>query len=370
MIDFGNRLSRLKDRRQGTKERVLFENNMASYTNYDPRHQENYELLAENAAIKYTIGAMAEVDPASTKISIDEGDRVANTLISLLRTAGIHAAKEIQGSVALNIHIEGHSDVDMLILKDDIILVQTPRLDGASCYATDQRPMVDIIKELRLQSELKLTSRYHQANVDCSGNKSIALVGGSLKRKVDIVPACWYHSHTYQQTGEKHDKEVRIYHKKEHALYGNHPFLHIKKVNEKDALYSGNLKRVVRLMKNLVADMPDYKKRVAKKLSSYDLTAIGYEMNEQLQCPIYMSLALVERLRTHLFLLFSFKSIRDLLFVPDGSRKVFDSEDKVEALGILYNEVSDLATSIYKSLQPFSNLQYDASTLVNKHVYF
>lgn len=370
MINFESRLQRLKDRRQGTKERVLFENNMSSYTAYDPRQQENYELLTESAAIKYTIGAMAEVDPTSTRISIEEGDRVANTLISLLETAGIYAAKEIQGSVALNIHIKGHSDVDMLILKDDIILVQTPRLDGTGCYAADQRPMVDIIKELRLQSELKLTSRYHQANVDCTGNKSIALDGGSLKRKVDIVPACWYHSHTYQQSGKKHDKEVRIYHKAEHALYGNHPFLHIKKVNEKDALYSGNLKRVVRLMKNLVADMPDYKKRVAKKLSSYDLTAIGYEMNDQLQCPNYMSLALVEKLRVHLFLLFTFKSIRDLLFVPDGSRKVFDSEDKVEALGVLYNEVSELAASIYKSLQPFSHLQYDANTIINKHVYF
>lgn len=370
MISFDNRLQRLKDRRQGTKERVLFENNMASYTAYDPRRQENYELMAENAAIKYTIGAMAEVDPASTRVSINEGDRVANTLISLLETVGIFAAKEIQGSVALNIHIEGHSDVDMLILKDDIVLVQTPRLDGAGCYAADQRPMVDIIKELRLQSELKLTSRYHQANVNCAGNKSIALDGGSLKRKVDIVPACWYHSHTYQRSGQKHDKEVWIYHKADHALHGNHPFLHIKKVNEKDALYSGNLKRVVRLMKNLVADMPDYKKRVAKNLSSYDLTAIGYEMNDQLQCPTYMSLALVEKLRNHLFLLYSFKSIRDLLIVPDGSRKVFDSEDKVEALGILYNEVSDLAASIYKSLQPYSHLQYDANTLINKHVYF
>ncbi len=370
MINFENRLQKLKDRRQGTKERVLFESNMSPYTPNDPRKKENYELLAESAAIKYTIGAMAEVDPISTRISINEGERVANTLISLLETVGIYTTKEIQGSVALNIHIKGHSDVDMLILKNDIVLVQTPKLDGSECYSTDPRPMVDILRELRTQSELKLISRYPQANVDCSGNKSISLDGGSLRRKVDIVPACWYHSHIYQQSGKKHDKEVRIYHKAEHALYGNHPFLHIKKVNERDALYLGNLKRVVRLMKNLVADMPDEKKRVAKKLSSYDLTAIGYEMNEKLRCPIYMTLALVEKLREHLYTLYSFKNIRDSLIVPDGSRKVFDYDDKVDALGVLYNEVYDLAVSIYKTLHPFSYSQYDAKAIINKVVYF
>ncbi|EAA7840752.1 hypothetical protein AYC90_12730 [Salmonella enterica] len=369
MISFENRLKSLKDRRQGTKERVLFENNMSIHAAIDLRGQESYELLAENAAIKYTIGAMAEVDPVSTRVSIDEGERVANTLIGLLNTVGILATKEIQGSVALNIHIEGHSDVDMLILKDDIVLVQMPRVSGVSSTPDDLRPMVDIIRELRLQSEAKLTSRYHQATVDCNGNKSIALSGGSLKRKVDIVPACWYHTHAYQQSRQKHDQEVKIYHKAEHVLYGNHPFLHIKKVNDKDSMYTGNLKRVVRLMKNVVADMPDYKKRVVKKLSSYDLTAIGYEMNEQLRCPTYMSLALVERLRAHLALLVSSKVLRDRLIVPDGSRNVFDSEEKVDALNILYNEISDLAVSIYRSLQPFSYLPYDSSTLTQKHVY-
>ncbi|HHC7373012.1 TPA: hypothetical protein ACN30B_002061 [Vibrio parahaemolyticus] len=369
MINFDNRLKSLKDRRQGTRERVLLENSLSQYDPRDLRTQESYERLSESAAIKYTVGAMAAVDSASTRISIQEGDRVADTLISMLGNAGIRATKEIQGSVALDIHIQGHSDVDMLILKEDIVLVQTPKLDGSSCAASDQRPMKDIIRELRLTSEQKLTSRYYEATVDCSGNKSIALSGGSLKRKVDIVPACWYHTHDYQRSGLKHDKEVQIYHKANHELVGNKPFMHIKKVNDKDSIYSGNLKKVTRLMKNLVADMPDYKKGKAKKLSSYDLTALAYDMDGQLSCPPYMSLALVERLRAHLSLLVSSETLRDRILVPDGSRKVFNEESKLEALQIISNEVDDLAKAIYKSIAPSSHMVYDSAALNHRYVY-
>ncbi|MDC8832863.1 hypothetical protein [Alteromonas gilva] len=370
MISFDNRLKSLKDRRQGSRERALIENNLSIFDSIDVRTKERYEELSESAPIKYAIGAMAAVDCRSTQISIDEGERVATTLLNMLSTSGISAEKEIQGSVALDIHIEGHSDVDMLVLKSDIVTVQNPKID-ATQYSTpkDNRPMVEIIKELRQQSEVKLTSRYYQANVDCTGNKSIAISGGSLKRKVDIVPACWYHSHDYQLTGEKHHKGVNIYHKGEHKLIGNQPFLHIKRVNDKDLLYSGNLKKVIRLMKNLIADMPDYKKRIAKSLTSYDVTAIGYDMGEQLTCPSYLSLALVEKLRAHLSLLVDLAALRNLLEVPDGSRKVFDSEDKVEALKILHREVTDLATSIYKSLNPYSLDSYNSNQLLQKQIF-
>ncbi|MDD9177454.1 hypothetical protein [Aliivibrio sp. A6] len=369
MINFDNRLKSLKDRRQGTRERMLLASNASQYDHRDFRTQESYEKLNESSAIKYAVGAMAAVDDNSTRISIQEGERVADTLISMLSNTGIRATKEIQGSVALDIHIKGHSDVDMLILKEDIVLVETPKLNGSPYIASDQRPMTEIIRELRLLSEDKLTTRYYGTNVDCSGNKSIALSGGSLQRKVDIVPACWYHTHDYQRSGLKHDKEVQIYHKANHELVGNKPFMHIKKVNEKDSIYSGNLKKVTRLMKNLVADMPDYKKGKAKKLSSYDLTALAYDMDGQLSCPSYMSLALVERLRAHLSLLVSSEMLRDRILVPDGSRKIFNKANKLEALQIISNEVNDLAEAIYKSIVPLSHMVYDSATLNQRRVY-
>ena len=367
MIDFKERLKGLKDRRQGTRERVLLERGHYSLDSNDFRTSEAYELLSEAAGVRYAIGAMAAVDAKSTEVSILEGDRVADTLIARLKTSGIGATKRLQGSVALDIHIKGHSDVDMLVILTDIFLVETPKLDGSPCNSSDQRPMEDIVAELRAESERKLTSRYPEADVDCSGNKSITLKGGSLQRKVDIVPSCWCNSHDYQRSGREYDRKIFIYHKGNHTLLGNLPFTHIKKVNDKDSIYRGNLKRIIRLLKNMVSDLPNDKKSVAKQLSSYDLAAIVYHMNDKLNVPTYMSLGLIEKTREHLYRLVDLKVYRESLNVPDESRKIFDSAEKTEALKILTEEIDDLATSIFNELRP-SVATYDSSALTNKSV--
>ncbi|MGH1440196.1 MAG: hypothetical protein ACRBBR_08815 [Cellvibrionaceae bacterium] len=365
MIDFEKRLKSLKDRRQGTREQNLLEKGHYSWDSNDYRTRESYEKLSESVGVRYAIGAMAPVEQNSTNVSISEGNRVADTLILGLKASGIDATKRLQGSVALDIHIKGHSDVDMLIMLNNIVLVELPKLDGSQCWASDNRPMADIVAELRTESERKLTSRYPQVYVDCSNNKSISLEGGSLQRKVDIVPSCWYDSHNYQRSGQEYDRGVKIYHKSDHALLGNFPFTHIKNVNDKDYLYDGNLKRVIRLLKNMVADMPDYKKRVAKNLSSYDLAGIAYHMNNELQIPNYMSLGLVEKTRAHLSSLANSKIYRESLDVPDGTRRIFNSVDKTDALEILEKEIDDLTMSIFKELKPFTGI-YSSDALTSR----
>jgi hypothetical protein len=59
---------------------------------------------------------------------------------------------------------------------------------------------------------------------------------------------------------------------------------------------------------------------------------------------------------------------RNALIVPDGSRNIFDKEEKVEALGILQNDIYDLTKSIYKELRPYQSL-YDSNVLRNKKIY-
>ncbi|WP_413483716.1 hypothetical protein [Shewanella baltica] len=369
MINFEKRLENLKNRRQGTAERDRLEKGMYSFYG-DLRPTEAHENLHEYAAIKYVIGSMAAVSPESTQVSKDEGERVSSTLLEMLRTSGIYAEAKMQGSVALDIHIEGHSDVDMLILKSDIITIQGPALPETNYSApSDTRPMVEIVKELRLQSEAKLTSRYHAAKVNTSGAKSIALSGGSLKRKVDIVPSSWHDPHDYQRTKLEHFRAVNIYDKDNHALIENKPFLHIKKVNDRDAQYSGNLKKVTRLMKNIIADMPEYKKTKAKKLTSYDIAAIAYSMNESLLCSQYLPLTLLENLRSYLLIISYIDDRRNSLIVPDESRKIFNHEEKVEALRILYNEVNELAEAVQKAINPLKE-KYDGDVLKNRQVVF
>ncbi|MCH7377404.1 hypothetical protein MM182_18800 [Aeromonas sp. MR19] len=353
MINFSNRLQKLKDRRQGSAQRIALESGQSLAFDIDLRPTENYEKVKESDAVKYVIGAMAPVSETSTKVSIQEGERVATTLVGLLDTDGIMTEYRLQGSVALDIHIEGHSDVDMLILIRNTLQAQQPYLSSSNYIpASDTRDMILQVQELRLVSEEKLTNRYHQANVDCDNRKSISLSGGSLTRKVDIVPGSWFDTHDYQRSRQQYDRIVKIYDKEDHKFIENRPFLHIKKVDDKDQLYDGNLKKVVRLMKNIVADMPDGKKKIAKKLSSFDLTSIAYHMNERLSCSIYFPLQLVGKLNDWLLLLKDDAGLRESLLVPDTTRTVFDSDEKNDALDILSNEVNDLVLSIYKDIFP------------------
>lgn len=375
MIDFQQRLKSLKERRQGSRERAIYESmdsisaNTAILGGVDIRKSESFEELKEPAGVRYSIGAMAPVDAKSTEVSINEGNRVADSLVKSLHSNGESVTKRLQGSVALDVHIKGHSDVDMLIIVTNPVNIELPKIEPNSYSPSqDQRGLLNIAKDVRSKSEAILPKNFPKAEVDCSGNKSIALEGGSLQRKVDIVPAVWFDSIKYQKSGLESDRGVKVYSKLDHELILNYPFRHIKMINDRDRLYFGNLKCVIRLLKNMIADMPDYKKRVAKNLSSYDLAGIAYHMDQDLSVPTYMRLALIEKTRSHLSILNSVKPYRDTLDVPDGSRKIFNSNEKSEALEILTKEITDLATSVYVELQPLGST-YDSSVILNKSVF-
>ena len=120
-------------------------------------------------------------------------------------------------------------------------------------------------------------------------------------------------------------------------------------------------------MKTLVADMEGNKKELAKKLTSYDLAAIAYHMDENLRLPSYMRVGLVEKTRQHLDNLKLYSYYRELLDVPDGTRKIFDKPEKTTALGILSEAMTELAKSIFQELKPF-NSTYDPSVILAKSV--
>lgn len=377
MIDFKERLQALKDRRQGSRESVILKStnfNLSEAINAiasggDIRKSEGFEKLKEPSGVRYSIGAMSPVDSELTKESINEGYRVADNLINILNKDGENTIRKMQGSVALDIHIKGHSDIDILIITANPVNIETPEVNPSHYSDSyDLRTINDIAKDVRYKSEKILPIIYPKSKIDCTGNKSITVSDGGLCIKVDIVPAVWFDCIKYQKSKQEHDRGIKIYHKKNNTLLLNYPFTHIKKVHDKDINYLGNLRCVIRLMKNMIADMPDSKKIIAKRLTSYDLAAIGYHMDDDLKLPLYLKLGLVEKTRSHLKSLLGNKNYRELLDVPDGTRKIFDDNNKTEALEILTEDFNDLAISIFNELQPLSR-NYNPSAILSKAIY-
>ncbi len=58
---------------------------------------ESYEQRGKTGAIKYALGAMQQLEPKYTEISISEGERVRNQLETGLRNASIPAHSTIKG---------------------------------------------------------------------------------------------------------------------------------------------------------------------------------------------------------------------------------------------------------------------------------
>jgi len=369
-MDFQKKLDAQKIRRQGPSAGMeTFDSANYTIANNQAVYKAHiFESLQEPSGVRWVLWAMDPVEVEYTNISKMEGERIASSLLRSLAKDGVEVESHLQGSVGLDVHIKGVSDVDMLVVVKSPILVDTPMVvPGYYPPATDTRPMVDIVADLRARAEVILAANFPAANVDIRGPKAIAMEGGSLVREIDIVPAAWYHTTNYQKSRLECDRGVQIYNKKEHVLHVNYPFINRKLINDADTLTNGILKGVIRLLKTIIADMEEDAKVVAKRLNSFDLSAIAYDMREQLRMPAYLRLGALERLREHLFNLIVNPEIRGGLYVPDSTRKVFDSEDKVAALATLYAECERLAKSIYDELVPFGD-EYNGEVLLQRPV--
>ena len=350
MANYSQKLANMRTRRQGLDSSAALNKSESSYTTDSANFTEAYESRGKTEAIKYALGAMQELEAKYTKISIEEGDRVREQLRTGLSNAGIPVTFEYQGSVPLNIHIRFSSDIDLLVLHDAFVTVDWsgPR---AHTYSVRQGSLLEDILELRQTCELILEDKFPAVNVDKKGAISIALSGGSLRRKVDVVPSHWHDTTSYQQSFAKHDREVRVLNKFESRMIANQPFLYMKKIEDKDQRTAGGTKKAIRLLKNIKKDSTN-----EIKLTSYDIAALIWQMNDNtLNKPYYLELSLVAEVQKHLQFLVDNPVYAQTLDVPDQSRKILDTADKLRSLKILKIEVDELALDIAHEIGPIIN---------------
>lgn len=343
--NFDSRLERLKSRRQGPSE--LQKGQMTWDGRFVPL-QESYQKRGTKIASTYALGAMQEVDPDYTAKSYEEGDRVRNQLEKAL-AGEIPVEFDYQGSVPLNIHIRGISDIDLLIVRTVVVVIDTNGPKANSHYSpwtggTEE----SLLSQLRTRAEEILMTAFPQANVDVTGSKAITISGGSLRREVDVIPSIWYDSAEYQQSLLKKDRGIFIYLKKENDLTLNYPFLHMHQIQSKDDVTLGNTKKIIRLLKTLVAD---YQEGMAIELSSYDIASLVWHFeNTPLLIQNWNELALLWVTKTNLDSMISNENRTKNLITPDGTRKIIDKEAKFVSLIKLRNEVNDLVAEVGKEL--------------------
>jgi hypothetical protein len=272
------------------------------------------KLRSEGTAVKYALGAMQPIDSEYTQNTFREGDRVKNQL----EKAGLACEFEYQGSVTSDTHIKARSDIDLLTLTCRFVTVDAPGPVSTPYYGNT----IDDLIVLRQNSINVLRNKFPEATVDTTGAKSVAIEGGSLRRKIDVVSSNWRNTVQYERTRALRDRGVDVLDSKARTTRRNLPFLHNDRIDSKDRATASGLRKAIRLLKSLKYDSPQ-----GVDLSSYDIAAIVYRMDES-QLTVYRGaeLILVERCKQHLDLLATNATFRESLYVPNDTRKIFCAE--------------------------------------------
>lgn len=297
----------------------------------------------EGSAVRYTVAAMARLDPKYTEATYDEAERIRSQLEKIYTSSNIRCDFEYQGSVTNDTHIKSYSDIDLLSITTRFTTLEPPQIPAIPYKGN---PVKDLI-EIREATVLGLKNAFPAAQLDDSGNKSVSIEGGSLHRKIDIVPANWFNTNAFANGGAKRFRAIQVLNRKTGERIKNMPFMHNYLIGQRDNCTFGGLRKIIRLMKSLRYDSE------AISLSSYDLAAIGYSMpDDQLTTSPGGEIPLLARLKTYLDYLRVNRDFRKKLMVPDQSRPIFiNGHATLDGLNELQDEVDDLVEAVRNNLE-------------------
>ena len=337
-MDITSRLNNLSLRR--SDKALLAEKSYETFSkSFSQKRQDDSALLAEKDKwTKYVLDSMAEVPRRSTEISFEEGEKVKKHLKDNLINYDLSAEFRFQGSVINNTHIKGYSDIDLLVITDKYYTLEKPQIPKTPYNGNP----LDDLNELRNVCSCILKDSYTCASIDTSGSKSIILSGGSLRREIDIVPANWFYSNLYNQYPQcDYLKGIQVYNKKENTRDTNYPFYNKELLNEKDLKSNYLYKSIVRLAKNVRCDSDN---KVVQDISSYDIQAIFYYMNNNCFQNI-SGIDVVPVMTKYLEQLLENPACYYSLKVPDKTRYIYEKVS-LDKLNLLYNEFNEINSKL------------------------
>lgn len=312
-------------------------------------------------ALIYVERAMRGVEPAYTQNTIEAGKKVLEKLKAGLTNVDF----EFQGSVMTNTNVKGYSDIDLLtiasqfhfndykgidkILENSTSLfsytpTQISRLTEAKNSGKYTGNYKSDLQKLRSDDEQILKRAYDK--VDISNPKSIIVSVSNPKRDVDVVVANWYSTANYYLNNDKVYRGIQVFDKALNCeLPPDYPFLAIKRINEKDNVVNGRLKKMIRFLKNVKGDSA-----IAIELSSFDINAICYEIDRNL----YGSKSnpeLVKIISDQMNSLITNNQHRYNLKSVDEKEYIFRSEDQVNENTKKVQSLKQLAAEVYVIIQ-------------------
>lgn len=277
-FDYDELLKEMDIRKFGTDSqiRILNEENALRHSAFafsDFNRARQYQWLQESSLVKYIVGAMLPVAQNYTQQIISCRKSVENVLSQMNENIYYYAPLEFeyQGSVSNDTHIRHNSDVDLLTIIGLYETLQYPQKPNPPYKGVPE----DDLAKLRNECINQIRKVMYNVHIDDSGAKSIALTGGSLIVKVDVVPANWFNSNQYAETNDKIYRGVQVYNVRTNERILNYPFWFNDLLKKKDSSTAGVFKRAIRLLKTIKADAERIQGSKIK-FSSYAISSLLY----------------------------------------------------------------------------------------------
>lgn len=354
--DISKRLGRLQERRSGMDRFMALDETAradALTKSFTPERWQK-RAATNKPYTRYALGAMQEVGPDQTRISLETAERVGRQLNQGFIAAGRDVEFRLQGSVPLNVHIRRYSDVDLLTL-DQNYRTYAPggvrAIRGFYSTPTSETGTQRLAK-VRAEAERILRASYPAATVDTSGSKAINISGGSLARAVDVVPSHWFDTAEWQSSQQDADHAVTILDKSVPKTIDNWPFLHIEKVRQRCESTLGGVRKAIRLAKNVKNDAEADGAEIA--LPSFDVAGLMYHADRSLLLVgATYELAILAEAQRWLDYLYNNRAVAEGLRTPDNTRCIIDSPAKFDGLMKLSIELDDLLREVAKEQAPW-----------------
>lgn len=316
-----NRTARLRQRRYDPEARTVILKEATRVGGWEPQLTEPQ---------RYIVESIQPVPPAYTEKTMRECSRVQNQVNKALVANDVRVEFDHQGSVTNNTHIRLHSDIDLLVIPDYFVYLNPPLVVN-NPYRGDGVAELVRIRQICRDA---LEEAYPAADVDGDGSMCISISGGSLARKVDVVPAAWLDTQEYISTWDKVERGIRVLDASVLRLIDNFPFLHNSRIDGRDREAGGRLRPLIRLVKSIRSDSDK-----EPNVSSYHIAGLCYHL--PLQC--YDN---DPRVTLHAFVVWtsavlSAPAVRQSLLVPNETELLFARIKEAE-LRTLLAEATDL----------------------------
>jgi hypothetical protein len=302
---------------------------------------ESWRSISQSESVRYVVGAMQPIDPDYTANTFAQGERVKNQLEKVLLSPACDY--KYQGSTTNDTHIKAASDIDLLVITGKYHALEPPQVPTVP-YTGDT---IQDLTTLRSDAEKTLRNAFPAATIDATGSKSISLVGGSLTRKVDVVPANWHNTVKFAETGHEFYRGVEIFDSHAKRRIPNSPFLHNAWIDHQDRQTQGGLRKAARLMKSLKYDSESI------DLSSYDIVSIAFNIPPAaINVPKGHELQILNACHEYVTALSQNQTLRESINVPDGHRRVFAAgHASTKGLEQLKAELDKLSTDVLRENQ-------------------